>query len=80
MVLLQEDRLLPSDPGTRAVGRRLYNGIRNLPIVSPHGHADPRWFAEDEPFPNPAQLFVTPDHYISRMLYSQGVPLEDLYG
>jgi len=79
MTLFHEDILLPSDPGTRAVARHLYHGIRNLPIVSPHGHADPRWFAENEPFPNPAQLFVTPDHYISRMLYSQGVPLEDLY-
>jgi glucuronate isomerase len=79
MTLLQEDRLLPSDPGTRAVARRLYSSIRELPIVSPHGHADPRWFAEDEPFPNPAQLLVVPDHYISRMLYSQGVPLEELY-
>jgi glucuronate isomerase len=79
MTLLQEDRLLPSDPGTRAVARRLYRSIRDLPIVSPHGHANPRWFAEDEPFPNAAQLFVVPDHYISRMLYSQGVPLEELY-
>jgi glucuronate isomerase len=78
MTLLHEDRLFPSDPGTRAVARRLYGGIRDLPIVSPHGHADPRWFAEDEPFPNPAQLFVVPDHYISRMLYSQGVSLEEL--
>ncbi len=78
MTLLHEDRLFPSDPGTRAVDRRLYGSIRDLPIVSPHGHADPRWFADDEPFPNPAQLFVVPDHYISRMLYSQGVLLEEL--
>ena len=52
--------------------------MRDLPIVSPHGHTDPRWFAENKPFDNPAQLFVTPDHYIYRMLYSQGVKLEDL--
>src|SRR5438874_11801555 len=78
MTILNDDRLFPSDPTTRTVARRLYNSVRNLPIVSPHGHADPRWFAEDEPFPNPAQLFVVPDHYIHRMLYSQGVPLEQL--
>src|SRR5690242_13612990 len=78
MTILNEDRLFPSDPSTRSVARRLYSLIRDLPIVSPHGHADPRWFAEDEPFPNPAQLFVVPDHYIHRMLYSQGVPLEQL--
>jgi len=46
------------------------------PIVSPHGHTDPRWFAEDAAFPGPAELFVTPDHYVFRMLHSQGVPLE----
>lgn len=77
--LLHDDRLLPADPGARAVAKRLYGSIRNSPIVSPHGHAEPRWFAEDEPFANPAQLFVIPDHYITRMLYSQGVRLEDLY-
>lgn len=49
-----------------------------MPILSPHGHADPRWFAENEPFPDPARLFVTPDHYVFRMLYSQGVSLERL--
>jgi glucuronate isomerase len=78
MTTLNEDRLFPADPSTRSVARRLYSSIRNLPIVSPHGHADPRWFAEDESFPDPAQLFVVPDHYIYRMLYSQGVSLEQL--
>lgn len=75
---LHEDRLFPADPSTRAVARRLYAGIRHLPIVSPHGHTDPRWFAENAPFPDPAQLFVVPDHYVFRMLLSQGLRLEDL--
>ena len=75
---LHEDRLFPADPATRAAARRLYDGVRDLPLVSPHGHTDPRWYAEDAPFPDPARLFVVPDHYIFRMLYSQGVPLEDL--
>jgi glucuronate isomerase len=78
VTILNKDRLFPSDPNSRAVARRLYDSVRGLPIISPHGHADPRWFAEDEPFPDPAQLFVVPDHYIYRMLYSQGVPLEQL--
>jgi glucuronate isomerase len=52
--------------------------VRDLPIVSPHGHTDPRWYAENAPFPDPARLFVTPDHYIFRMLYSQGVTLEEM--
>jgi glucuronate isomerase len=52
--------------------------VRHLPIVSPHGHTQAAWFARNEPFPNPAKLFIQPDHYIYRMLYSQGISLEDL--
>ena len=76
--LVYADRLFPADFATRAVARRLYAEVQDLPIVSPHGHTDPRWYAENEPFPDPARLFVTPDHYVFRMLYSQGVTLEDL--
>jgi glucuronate isomerase len=78
MPLIHEDRLFPPDPDTRALARRLYASVRDLPIVSPHGHTDPRWYAYDEAFSDPAALFVTPDHYIFRMLYSQGVRLEEL--
>ena len=78
MPLLDPDRLFPVEQQTRSLARALYDQVRNLPIVSPHGHTDPRWFAEDTPFPDPAQLFVTPDHYVFRMLYSQGIALEDL--
>ncbi|NNE54083.1 MAG: glucuronate isomerase [Sulfitobacter sp.] len=56
----------------------LYEGIRDLPIISPHGHCDPAWFARNEAFANPAELLVIPDHYVFRMLYSQSIPLEDL--
>jgi len=72
------DRLLPADPATRDIARDLYRSVRDLPIISPHGHTDPAWFANDDPFPDPATLFIVPDHYIFRMLYSQGVPLERL--
>src|SRR5882757_3144140 len=78
MSLLHPDRLFPSDPGTRSIARRLYEAIRELPIVSPHGHTDPSWFAEDRPFPNPTELFLLPDHYVLRMLYSQGISMEQL--
>ena len=57
---------------------RLYDPIVDLPILSPHGHCDPKWFAENERFPDPAQLFVVPDHYVFRMLVSQGIGLDDL--
>ncbi len=76
--LLDPDRLFPTDPATRDLARDLYAGVAGLPIVSPHGHTDPRWYATDEAFPDPAQLFVVPDHYVFRMLHSQGVPLADL--
>lgn len=56
----------------------LYDDICDLPIVSPHGHCAPEWFAADTPFPDPAALLVVPDHYVFRMLYSQGVDLADL--
>ncbi|WP_207457606.1 glucuronate isomerase [Azospirillum sp. SYSU D00513] len=76
--MLHPDRLFPSDPTQRDIARRLYAEVGNLPIVSPHGHTDPSWFAKNEAFPDPATLFVVPDHYAFRMLYSQGVPLESL--
>ena len=76
--MLHPDRLFPSDPTQRAIARRLYDTVSALPIVSPHGHTDPSWFAGNEPFPDPATLFVKPDHYAFRMLYSQGVPMESL--
>ena len=78
MALLDENRLFPTDPILRTIARDLYDGVRTLPIISPHGHTDPRWFAENKAFPDPANLFVTPDHYIFRMLHSQGIPLEML--
>ena len=75
---LDPNRLFPADAATRAVAQRLYAEIKDLPIVSPHGHTDPAWFALNEPFANPAELLITPDHYVFRMLFSQGVPMEDL--
>ena len=75
---LHPDRLLPADPATRDAARTIYQSIAGLPIVSPHGHTDPRWFADNEPFADPSSLFIVPDHYVFRMLHSQGVKMEDL--
>jgi glucuronate isomerase len=77
-MLIHEDRLFPAEPAARAIARALYESIKGLPIVSPHGHTQAAWFAKNEPFPDPAKLFVQPDHYVYRMLYSQGVSLDDL--
>ncbi len=79
MALLHDDRLFPPDPVTRSVARRLFHEIEHLPILSPHGHTQASWFAEDQPFRDPASLFIIPDHYVFRMLYSQGgVSLREL--
>ena len=78
MAILDDDRLFDPEPRAREVARALYARIKDLPLVSPHGHTDPRWYAEDAPFPDPAQLLIVPDHYVFRMLFSQGVRLEDL--
>ena len=75
---LHEDRLFSSDPVQRAIARRLYAGVAQLPIISPHGHTDPAWFADNRPFANATELLLVPDHYVFRMLYSQGVPLDAL--
>src|SRR5215469_13733446 len=76
--MLDPMRLFPPDSKTRAIAAKLYEVARDQPIISPHGHTDPAWFAKDEAFPNPTALFIQPDHYIFRMLYSQGISLESL--
>ncbi len=78
MALLDDDRLFDAEPKARGIARALYAGIKDLPLVSPHGHTEPRWYAENAKFPDPAQLLIVPDHYVFRMLFSQGIRLEDL--
>src|SRR5213079_568690 len=69
---------VPGGPGNTRARARLYASVKDLPIVSPHGHTDPQWFADDAPFANASALLITPDHYVFRMLYSQGVRLDEL--
>jgi len=77
-MLIHQDRLFPAEPRARKIAKTLYEHVRRLPIISPHGHTQAAWFARNDPFLDPAKLFVQPDHYIFRMLYSQGVSLDDL--
>jgi len=77
-MLLHDERLFPADSSARGVAKALYAQIKNLPIISPHGHTQAAWFAQNSPFPDPATLFVQPDHYVFRMLYSQGISLDSL--
>jgi glucuronate isomerase len=76
VTLLNDDWLFPADANIRPIARRLFASVRDLPLVSPHGHTSACWFAEDNSFPDPARLFIIPDHYVFRMLYSQGASLE----
>jgi glucuronate isomerase len=77
-LILHPDRLFSSDERQRDVARGLYEKVQGLPIISPHGHTDPSWFSDNAPFDNAADLLIKPDHYVFRMLYSQGIALEDL--
>ncbi|GEA09885.1 glucuronate isomerase [Alteromonas sp. KUL49] len=75
---LHPDRLFPSETKAREIARTLYGQVKDLPIISPHGHTDPSWFAQNENFSCPSSLLIQPDHYVFRMLYSQGISLESL--
>ena len=75
---LHPDRFFDPDPAIRRAARALYEETRDLPLVCPHGHVEPALLAADAPFPEPSALLIVPDHYITRMLYSRGVPLEAL--
>lgn len=72
------DRLLPADPGARRVARTVYDTVKDAPIISPHGHVDAALIAADQPFPDPAALLITPDHYVLRLLHANGVDLAAL--
>ena len=76
--MLNKNRYFDANSEVRKIASELYSKVKNLPIYSPHGHVDPKIFAENKPFPDPAELFIIPDHYIFRMLYSQGYSLESL--
>jgi glucuronate isomerase len=76
---LPEDRYFDPDPAQRRVARGLYDGVADLPLVCPHGHVDPQLLAdEDATLGTPAEMLIIPDHYVFRMLYSQGIRLESL--
>ncbi len=77
-MLLDPDRLFPSDPAGRTIARDIYASTKALRILSPHGHVDPGWFSENQPFADASELLIIPDHYVLRMLVSQGISLDDL--
>jgi glucuronate isomerase len=75
---LHPDRLLPTEPAVRAIARELYESVRRLPIISPHGHVPAQWLADDIPFTDPTSLLITPDHYVNRLMHAHGVGLSEL--
>src|SRR6476620_979887 len=72
------DRLLPADPGTRSIARDLLQRVQDLPIISPHGHVDAAVIEQNTPFPDPAALLVSPDHYVTRLIHAGGVTMDQL--
>src|SRR5437870_10109268 len=77
-LVLHEDRFFDPDSAIRSAARAIYDETRDLPLVCPHGHVDPKLLADDAPFPEPTTLLIIPDHYIFRMLYARGMPMESL--
>ena len=75
---LDADRYFSPEPTVRRLARDIYERTQVLPLVCPHGHVDPALLANNDAFPEPTALLITPDHYILRMLYSQSVSLESL--
>jgi glucuronate isomerase len=75
---LHPDRMLPADPGLRPLAREIYQSVRELAIISPHGHVPAQWLADDEAFADPTSLLITPDHYVNRLLHANGVSLDTL--
>ena len=77
-IAVNPDRLLPAEPGTRRIARDLLQRVQDLPIISPHGHVDAAVLEQNTPFPDPAALLVSPDHYVTRLIHASGVPLNRL--
>jgi glucuronate isomerase len=77
-VQLDPNRFFPAEPKQRAIAAELFAGVEKLPIISPHGHTDPAWFAYDQPFEDAVSLLLWPDHYLLRLLYSMGVTLKSI--
>ncbi|MBH0131153.1 glucuronate isomerase [Salinibacterium sp. NK8237] len=75
---LHPDRLFSSNPTERDIARRLYNEVSAAPIYSPHGHVEASMLLDNVPFPDPAALLITPDHYVTRLLHANGVELHEL--
>src|SRR5690606_31775621 len=75
---LDPDRLFPTEERARGIARALYGEVAGLPIISPHGHTDPTWLSTNANWSTATELLLSPDHYLYRMLYSQGVNLADL--
>ena len=75
---LHPDRLLGNEPQVSAIAHDLYESVKDLPIISPHGHVPVEWLASEYHFKNPTALFITPDHYVTRLMHAHGVKLADL--
>ncbi len=76
--VLDDYRFFDPEESIRKTAYELYLNVKDLSILSPHGHVEAKMLADNQPFPDPTELIIIPDHYIYRMLYSQGISLESL--
>ena len=72
------DQFLPTSEPAQSITRRLYASVKGLPLICPHGHTEPEWFARNPTFADPVELLVLPDHYVVRMLISQGISFAEI--
>jgi len=77
---LDENRLFSVNEAERAVAQQLYQAVAKLPIISPHGHVNPQLLVDNQPFANPAELFIYQDHYVTRMFHAAGFDLATMLG
>ncbi len=76
---MNPNRYFDPDPKQRRIARELYESVSSLPLLCPHGHVDPILFSDPKAsFGTPVDLLILPDHYVVRMLYSQGIAMESI--
>lgn len=74
-----ETFLFDPEPAVRETALELFAQTKSLGLICPHGHIAPSLLAEPGArFLHPTDLLIRFDHYIFRLLYSQGIALESL--
>jgi len=75
MAFLDENYLL-----TTGTARRLYEDVRNLPVLDPHNHADAGEIVLNRNWLDIWQVEGATDHYVWELMRRRGVPEEKITG